>query len=266
MKSEWRREIGFFLLLVFLSGTLFFFDKRGWLKSIRGVIEKPVLVLEKPLHSLNISISKSLNFFPSWQSRNQELIRLQASLRQLAVDKNRLDVCLEESEHLRKLLGAPLPPQWKFLEAKVVGLSEKMRLNQGRKAGVQEDMAVISENILVGRVAVMGENDSLVQLVSDPNSKVPVVIRQTGVTGIQARGLLAGQFGGKIILDRVLQNEDIRKGDLVVTSGEEKWPPDLIVGLIEEVLPKSAEIYQKAVVRPLIDYRELRIVFVVVDQ
>lgn len=263
MKSERRKEAGFFLLLVFFAGILFFSDWRGWLKPIRGVIEKPVLALEQPFYSLNVSISKSLNFFLSRQGRDQELIRLQANLRQLAVDQNQLITCLEENQHLKKLLGASLPPQWKFLDAKVIGLTEKMHLNRGKKEGVKEGMMVISENILVGKVVSLGENDSLVQLINDPNSKVPVIIKQVGESGPQARGLLTGQFGGKLILNRVLQNEDIRKGDLVVTNGEADWLPDLLIGQIEEVLPKSAEVYQKAVVSPLINYQELRIVFVV---
>jgi rod shape-determining protein MreC len=266
MKSEWRKEASFFLLLVFLSGILLFSDRRGWLKPIRGVIEKPILALEEPLYSLNTSISRSLNFFSSWLSRDQEMIRLQANLRQMSVDQNKLNICLEENEHLRKLLGAPLSPQWKFLEAKVIGLSEKMRLNRGEKDGLRKGMVVINENILVGKIMAVGKNDSLVKLINDPDSKVPVVIKQIGQVGVQARGLLAGQFGGQLLLDRVLQNEDIQKNDLVVSSGEDEWPPDLLIGQIEEVLPRTAEVYQKAVVRPLIDYQQLRIVFVVMTQ
>ncbi|PJC75981.1 hypothetical protein CO010_03935, partial [Candidatus Shapirobacteria bacterium CG_4_8_14_3_um_filter_39_11] len=53
------------------------------------------------------------------------------------------------------------------------------------------------------------------------------------------------------------------KGDLVITSGEENWLPDLLIGQIEEVLPKTAELYQTARVSALLDYQKLRIVFIV---
>jgi len=50
----------------------------------------------------------------------------------------------------------------------------------------------------------------------------------------------------------------------VVTSGEEGWLGDLVIGQVEEVLPKSAEVYKKAKVTSLVDYQKLRIVFLVI--
>jgi len=139
-----------------------------------------------------------------------------------------------------------------------------MRIDLGRKDGVEKGMTVVTENIYVGQIISVGERDSLVQLPNDPNSKIPVAIKQPGSPGIHARGLLVGQFGGKLVLDRVLQEEDIRQGDLVVTSGEEGYLPDLVIGQIKEVLPGTAEIYQQAIVSPLIDYSSLRFVFLVI--
>jgi len=128
---------------------------------------------------------------------------------------------------------------------------------------VKEGMMVISENILVGRVTAVDEFISRVQKLDDVRTKIPVVVKRPGGVGVQARGLLVTQ-GGSLILDRVLQSEDIQKGDLVVTSGEEGWLGDLVIGQVEEVLPKSAEVYKKAKVTPLVDYQKLRIVFLVV--
>jgi len=91
-----------------------------------------------------------------------------------------------------------------------------------------------------------------------------VIVREASKTGIQARGILTGH-SGSLLLDKVLQAEDIREGDLVTTSGEDDWLPDLLIGQIEEVLAEPAEIYKKAQVSPLIDYRKLRTVFIVIS-
>jgi cell shape-determining protein MreC len=40
--------------------------------------------------------------------------------------------------------------------------------------------------------------------------------------------------------------------------------PDLLIGQIEEVKNNPAEIYQQAVVKPLLDYTKLRTVFIIV--
>lgn len=230
---------------------------------MRGILEKPVLVGEEKIYGLKIWGDSLMRPFHQGRAQDMEITRLQVELQRLAIEKNQLSVCLEENEKMRKLLGAPLPSAWKFLPAKVVGLAEKMRIEGGRKDGVEEGMIVLSENILVGRVVEVGKNSSLVQLPTTPGVKIPVVAKRKG--GVQARGLLLGQYGGRLVLDKVLQSEDIQKGDLVVTSGDESWPVDLLIGQITEVLPKSAEIYQKAQVKPLLDYDKLRIVFIVIS-
>jgi len=157
-----------------------------------------------------------------------------------------------------------LPPQWHFLEARVIGQNEQMKIDKGLRDKVSEGMMVISENILLGKIIKSEENFSLVEKVNSPNVKIPVVIKKAGQASIQARGLLLGQYKDKLFLDRVLQGEQIQKGDLIVTSGEENWLPELLIGQIEEVLPKSAELYQTARASSLLDYQKLRIVFVVV--
>lgn len=257
-----RKNLAIFLLLVFLSGFLFFLDKKGWIGPVRGVIERPILAAEKKIYDFKLFTFQLFKPISYWRSSEKEIMRLQGQLRQTAVESSQLSTCLEENQKMRALLGAPLPPDWKFLPAKVIGVSENLKIDKGKKDGVKEGMMVVSENILVGKVLSVGEFASRVQRIDDVRTKIPVVVKPAG-GGIQARGLLLGQEGG-IILDRVLQSEDIQKGDLVVSSGEADWLPDLLIAQIEEVLPKSAEVYQKARLLPLVDYQKLKIVFVVV--
>ena len=257
-----RKSLPFFCLLLFLSVFLLLVDYFGWFSGVRGWVERPFLVLERPLFLANQSFVNILDSFGGG-SRSEEVVGLQTQLRQLAVDQNQLATCLEENEKMRKLLGTPLPPDWQFKMGRVIGLNEKLKIDLGRKAGVREELMVVSENVYLGRVVSVGEDYSLVQLPTDLNSKIPVVVKKPGATGIQARGLLVGQFGENLLLDRVLQDEDVRQGDLVVTSGEEGYLPDLVIGQIKEAKKGTAEVYQQAVVTSLIDYSSLRLVFVV---
>lgn len=254
----------FFFLLVF-SSLLIFADKKSWLQSPKSIIQRPFIWAEERIF---VGYQKVAGLFPisDWRRAETEIQRLEGELRQMAVAQNDLNSCREENERMRKLLGAPLPPKWKFLDAKVIGqVSGQMRINKGEKEGVKKDSNIISENILVGKVVSVGEHDSWVQLVSSPESKIPIVVKRSRPPaggGVQARGLLLSERGN-LRLDRVLQSEDIQKGDLVVTSGEAGWLPDLLIGQVVEVLPKTPEVYQKAKVTPLVDYDKLRIVFIV---
>lgn len=245
-----------FFLLCFFSGILFFLDKRGWLGPVRGLAEKPILAAEEKTYSLKI--------FFTGKSSEKELTRLQGELQRLAVGQNQLSSCLEENEKMKKLLGTPLPSNWKFLPVKVVGVNEQLKIKAGISEGIKEGMIVLSEAVLVGKVISAGSDYSLVDLPITPTVKIPVVVKRKGNSGIQAQGLVIGQYGGKLLLDRVLQGEDIQKGDLIVTSGEEGWLPDLVIGTAGEIFPKTAAVYQRAQVLPLMDYQKLRIVFVVI--
>jgi len=210
------------------------------------------------------SLQNNFSNLGKTQEEQKKILLLEGRLRQLAVEQNQLSLCQEENEKIKKLLGASLSAKWQFMEAKVIGINEKMKIDKGAKAGLQPGMTVVSENVLLGKIETVVDNESSIQMVYEPNLKIPVVVKRPNQAGVQARGLLTGQYKSKMILDRVLQAEDLQKGDIVTTSGEEGWLPDLVIGQIEEVMPKSAEVYQKAQVSGLLDYQQLRIVFVVV--
>jgi rod shape-determining protein MreC len=261
MKTKLNRELVLFLLLLFLCGFLFWADKNGWLKSIRGSLEKPILLMEGRLYLLKVNLSPWLKN----AEREKELNELKAERIQNLEEQNQLSVCLEENEKMRRLLGAPLPAKWKFIPARVVGISSLIRLDKGEKDGLKIGMNIVDQNLLVGKVVSVEQNSALGQTPLSPGVKIPVLVRRYSETasGIQARGLLSSLDGENLVLDRVLQSEDIQKGDLVATLGEDGWLADLLLGEVVEILPKSAEIYQKAKVKSLLDYQNLRTVFLV---
>jgi rod shape-determining protein MreC len=271
MREEGFKKISLWAGLLLLIALLFFLlASRVWFTKALGFFSKPIASVEKILLESYRQNTAWTTYFTTIKTKDQQIFQLQGQLNQLAIEKNQLSSCLEENDKIKKLLGSPLPAQWQFMEAKVLGISEVMKIDKGQKDGINEGMMVISENILVGKIIKVNENDALVQLLSDSNTKIPVLVKKPGpdkiqpTGGVQARGLLFGQGGEKLLLDRVLQAEDIQKGDLVITSGEENWRPDLLIGQIIDVAPKSAEVYQKARVSPLVESSKLRIVFVVV--
>jgi rod shape-determining protein MreC len=262
--KEGRRKWALFFFLLLFSGFLFFLDKKGIIKKPKEFLEKPILGAEEKIYGLKIWSEEQLGPIFRGKALEKEVGRLQLELQRLAFEQNQLSSCLEENERLRKLLGAPLPPKWKFLPAKVIGSGEKIRIDKGEKDGVKKGMIVVSENILVGRVVEVSNGSSLLETPLTPKVSLPVVIKRAGEKGIQGRGILRS-VGESLILGEVLQSEDIQKGDLVVSGGDENWPADLLVGQIADVLPKSAEVYQKARVKPLLEYDKLRIIFVVIS-
>jgi len=249
MQSESRRNLSFFLFLIFFSGLLFFFDRFGWLGGLRSFFASPFLSLEKKIHGFQAKSDGELTDWQEW-----------------AVDQNQLISCLSENEKMRRLLGAPLPPSWKFLPASVINVNEKMLLDKGKAEGVELGMAVVFENILVGRVSLVHLHSSLIQLVRTPGTKIPVVVKRPNQAGILARGLLVSQTAEQMLLDKVLLEEDIRANDLVVTNGQADWANNLLIGTVGEVLSLKGQLFQRAQIKPLLDYQNLETVFLVIKQ
>ena len=174
-----------------------------------------------------------------------------------------------ENAAMRRLLGTPLPPDWRFLSAQVIGSQslEKIEIDKGRIEGVKVGMAVIFDNVLIGRVTRINEHFAEVMLPTASESRILAVTRPSeteGNTGtILAKGILMGQ-GGRMNLERVTLKEKLETDDLVVSSGDEFMPPNLLLGKLRKINKKEGDIYQKAEVEPSLNYADLETVFVVI--
>lgn len=259
-----KKNFFLFLLLILVSVLFLLLGKQNWFASFLGFLRRPLNSLESGSLASYQRTFGNLSFSSNNQQQTK-IFELEGRLRQLAVEQNKLSLCQEENDKLKRLLGASLPASWQFMDARVLGITDQIKIARGLRDGVKQGMMVVAEDILVGKVSEVDSFTSLVQIITNSNSKIPVVIKRPDNAGVQAKGLLLGQSGQTLILDKVLQAESIQKGDLVATSGDENWLPDLLVGQIKEVMPKSAEVYQKASVSPLINYQDLRIVFVIIQ-
>jgi rod shape-determining protein MreC len=101
-------------------------------------------------------------------------------------------------------------------------------LNGGKDQGVKADQAVINEDGLVGRVIESGQSSARVLLISDINSRVPVMAERT-----RQKTILAGNNAGLPTLSYLAGNNDIQIGDRIVTSGDGGiFPAGIPVGIV----------------------------------
>jgi rod shape-determining protein MreC len=67
-----------------------------------------------------------------------------------------------------------------------------------------------------------------------------------------------------LIFDLVTQNEVIKAGDQITTSGlGNDYPPGLLVGEIVSIRSSTSELFQKAFVSPAAELRNLKFLFVI---
>lgn len=104
-----------------------------------------------------------------------------------------------------------------------------MIVNAGKTQGVAKGQAVINERGLVGWVVGAGATSSRILLVTDLNSRIPVMIGETG-----ERAILQGNNSHEPGLEFVMAMHDVPAGAAVMTSGDAGiLPRGLPVGVVK---------------------------------
>lgn len=141
-----------------------------------------------------------------------------------------------ENEQLRELLSYQPKDVVRYITARVVGdrggaFVRSILINEGAEAGVRKGQAAVVGDGLLGRVASVGENSARVLLITDLNSRIPVMVQETRI-----RAVLAGDNSQTPRLVFLSANAALKKGQRIVTSGHgDVFPPGLPVGEIAEV-------------------------------
>lgn len=139
----------------------------------------------------------------------------------------------EKNARLRALNNVRLSPRTGFVTGEVLADSgspfrQSGLLNVGRIDGVQDGSATVDGLGLVGRISGVGERTARVILLTDINSRVPVLLQPSG-----QRALLTGDNTNAPLLEFVESPEALRPGDRVVTSGDGGFlPSDILVGTV----------------------------------
>ena len=165
-----------------------------------------------------------------------------------------------------RVIGAPLSPQFRVL---------RIKIDRGERE-VATDMPVITSEGPVGRVERVYGNYADIVLISDPGSRIDVVIRDPAQSAAQTsgvRGLLVGlgrpdSYACKIEwLERQGRqgpgpDAKVKVGDEVVTSGlGASFPAGLVVGKISKIIGDDG-MFQSVEVQPTVDVSRVRAVMV----
>ena len=140
-----------------------------------------------------------------------------------------------ENKSLRKLLNMAPMNEYTHVGARVMSDSgstyaKSLIVGVGEDQGAKKGDAVLSGNGLIGRIIDLSSNTSRVLLVTDFNSRVPVVVENTS-----QHAIMAGDNSVRPRLIHLPQESDISIGARVVTSGYGGiYPHGIPVGLVQQ--------------------------------
>lgn len=201
-------------------------------------------------------------------AENEKLRQENAELRKQLADY--YDV-KSENERLRKYYDLKKQnPSYTIQPAAVIKRDSNddfysFTLDIGTSDGVAVNNPVITENGLVGWVCQADAVTCKVKTVLSPDTGAGAADKQSGDSGIVS-GSASLCDDNLTALTKITENNTIKKGDMIVTTGTGGvYPENLIVGKVKELRFNSYDTTRYAVIEPYEDIRSVTAAAVITD-
>lgn len=245
-----QKKLLLVLVALFFGSILVFFNSQGFLSGAKesiGGVGSSISVYFSKTGSGVASFFSGIFRIGDLQSENADL---RNRLNKLEAENAKLVELRKENESLKKDLNFVKASGFDYLAAEVIAfdpsdLRSLVTINKGSRDGLKNGLAVVSEGFLIGRISEVSENHSNIMLITDPTSTIPAEVQETG-----ARGLIRGNLGAGIILERVHQGETVDVGNKVITSGiGGEVPRGIIVGEVGNLERKENSLFINASIK-----------------
>lgn len=253
------------LLLVALAALIF--SVSGYLDPAQSLIMRPLGEVQGWLSVRFFAVRDLLASPGEVTALRARVSELEAENAQLQQEIIALRERVAEAEVLSALVQyARSEPDNRYLAARVISrdISPYLRsvwIQAGSDDGLTRGMPVVTNRGLVGRVIEVFATVSRVELITDPQAAVNVVLQTS-----RADGVLQAQLNGEIWVSLIDQTAEIVEDELVLTSGlGGSYPANIPVGRVTSVRQRDFDIFQQAVIQPSVDFDELELVLVITN-
>ena len=235
LKKSYQQKFSL-LTLIFLSLTILFlgsfnFKAIQYIKiGIKEVIYRSSFVVSIPenyVKKLNLQLKNHLNLYENYK-KNEIL------LDNLKKKELTNEFLVLENEKLRSLINESIQSEdiyAKVLVDKDSPYLKSIVLNKGSKNNVKLGMAIIDDSYLVGKIIEVNYTNSRALLLSDLNSKIPVLLEPLDIHAVLSG---AGKNYGVIEFTKEEYDKKVNNDEIIVyTSGHGGlFKPGLPVGKI----------------------------------
>ena len=232
--SLWGNKYASFIFLIMACALLFasgiqpkFAEKAHM--SVANLTAPALDFVSRPFVHL-ANTSNDIVRIASLQSENARLRAENEKLRQWYMKALSLNT---EVQTLRELSNLKVPNAQSFVTTRIIAdpgnaFVKSLLVPVGEKNGVSSRQAVMSEKGLIGRVISARDNAARILLLTDVNSRIPVMIEGTG-----KKAILAGQNNDLPLLTHLPKDLNLETGMRILTSGHGGYfPVGLPVGQV----------------------------------
>ena len=202
------------------------------------------------------------------EKENEQLKKENAELREQLVDY--LDAKEENAKLWKYYELKKENPSYDILPAGVLRRDANddfysFTLDKGSTDNVEKNDPVITENGLIGWVSDVELTTCRVRTILSPDTKASAIDKKTSDNGIIS-GNAEYCDDNLTCLTKIAENNKIKVGDIVVTSGTGGvYPKNLIIGKVKELKFNSYDTTRYAVVEPYEDIRTVTSAAIITD-
>ena len=230
------------------SDTNFFMMvKNGIILSINPII----FTISYPFRKLDSAIKTISDTFHS----TDKIAQLEIQLDKYRSELDKLKYIQSENIELRKNLKFIPSYALQFLTASLSFsddgfLSHSFIIDAGKNMDIQIYQPVLANGFYIGQISSVGDDFSRVTLITDSQSKIPVMIERNHV-----RAFLVGNNTPYPKLVHFESKDPVIIGDRIVTSGlERKTPKGILIGTIVQDNIENDIIIQPSISKSDIEY------------
>jgi rod shape-determining protein MreC len=264
------KPLNLIALLLFLGGAVWALTRSdGTVRDIQTFYFSAMSPFLKSGSQFETKARKFLDETKHSKALETELVATQSELGRLRIIESRFRALEYENVQLRHALDFKKATRFDVVPAQVIRRHpttwwQTVDIDAGEERGIGTQLAVLSNEGLVGKIDRPDKNRSSVILLTDEKCQV-----SARVEGSPEVGILSGQrghFDGTPILRLRFLSTDalVRSGQRVFTTGRGGiFQPNILLGTIESV--EKGALDSEALVRPSVNFADLGTVFVVLS-
>ena len=256
-------KIIIFLILI-LPFIFFSTNMNPWSKSKIFFIQESIYPFQYSYYAISNFIYSTWNNYIKLHNAAIENTKLKNEISLLKTQLLDYTEKTEEIKSLKKFLDFYESYPHKLVTADIISSPVvanfySLRISKGYLDGLKIGMPVVSEDGVVGKIIRTGLKFSDVQIITDINFSLDILIQRNRV-----RAILSGSNEQDCIF-YIHHNADIKIGDILITSGlAGTFPKGLPVGRVKKISYSLNNVSQIVHVEPFVEYQKVEKIFIIV--
>jgi len=270
MKKIFQSYENILLLLALLVFASIIMSSNIKERGPSNLLERTALTIASPLQKMVTSAirgsAQSWNRYIDLTHTAVENKKLKRMVEEERFKNNLLYEELKKFRRVKKLQSNHPLSNAKVVVADVIGwdstnVSQTLIINKGAESGVQENMVVMNNQGLIGRVVEASGSSSRVLMITDSRSAVDAYLQES-----RDRCIIVGQNKRWCMVRFLPLDAKVKEGDMVISSGlGGVYPKGLPLGTIAKLEPGSGRLFYKATVATAAELKQLEEVLVITN-